>query len=106
MSNLEVNLRTNTSRGSNNILRKQGMVPGILYGGEEKNELISVSKKNLKVLLDQENFLSNVLKIKINEKVIDVLPRDVSFDVVTDEPIHVDFLRMVEGRKKVQFLFC
>ncbi len=99
MSNLEVNLRTNTSRGSNNILRKQGMVPGILYGGEEKNELISVSKKNLKVLLDQENFLSNVLKIKINEKVIDVLPRDVSFDVVTDEPIHVDFLRMVEGRK-------
>ncbi len=99
MSNLEANLRTNTSRGSNNILRNKGMVPGVLYGGEEKNELISVSKKHLKILLDQENFLSNVLKIKINEKEINVLPREVSFDVVTDEPIHVDFLRMVTGRK-------
>ena len=99
MSNLEANLRSETSRGANNSLRKQGMVPGVLYGGEEKNELISVSKKHLKILLDRENFLSNVLKIKINEKEINVLPREISFDVVTDEPIHVDFLRMVTGRK-------
>ena len=48
MSNLDANLRSETSKGNNNILRKQGMVPGVLYGGEEKNELISVSKKNLK----------------------------------------------------------
>ncbi len=101
MSNLEANLRSKKSAGSNNILRKQGMVPGILYGGEEKNELISVPRKELKILLDQENFLSNVLKIKINDKEINVLPREVSFDVVTDEPIHVDFLRMVAGRKIV-----
>tara|TARA_B100000085_G_scaffold257788_1_gene259354 strand:+ start:511 stop:1224 length:714 start_codon:yes stop_codon:yes gene_type:complete len=99
MSNLEANLRSETSRGKNNILRKQGLVPGILYGGEEKNELISISKKQLKVLLDQENFLSNVLKIKIKDKEINVLPREVAFDVVTDEPIHIDFLRMVAGRK-------
>ena len=99
MSNLEANLRSETSRGKNNILRKQGMVPGILYGGEEKNELISISKKQLKVLLDQENFLSNVLKIKIKDKEINVLPREVAFDVVTDEPIDIDFLRMVGGRK-------
>ena len=101
MNNLEANLRSETTRGKNNSLRKEGMVPAILYGGKEKNELISVSKKYLKTLLDQENFLSNVLKIKINNKEINVLPRDVSFDVVTDEPIHVDFLRMVAGRKIV-----
>ncbi len=77
------------------------MVPAILYGGEEKNELISVSKKNLKTLLDKENFLSNVLKIKIDNKEVNVLPREISYDVVTDEPIHVDFLRMVKGRKIV-----
>ena len=99
MINLEATQRSETTRGNNNILRKKGMVPGVLYGGDEKNELISVSKKHLKQLLDQENFLSNVLKIKINEKEINVLPREVSFDVVTDEPIHVDFLRMVAGRK-------
>tara|TARA_B100002052_G_C15850311_1_gene584705 strand:- start:383 stop:1129 length:747 start_codon:yes stop_codon:yes gene_type:complete len=99
MSNLEVNLRSDSTKGKNNILRKQGLVPGVIYGGKEKNELISISKKHLKVLLDEENFLSNVLKIKINEKEINVLPRDISFDVVTDEPVHVDFLRMVTGSK-------
>ncbi len=99
MSNLEANQRSETSRGSNNTLRKNGLVPAVLYGGEEKNELISVSKKHLKNLLEQENFLSNVLKIKIKDKEVSVLPREVSFDVVTDEPIHVDFLRMVAGRK-------
>ncbi len=101
MSNLEANPRSDITKGKNNILRKQGMVPGIVYGGKEKNELISISKKHLKILLDQENFLSNVLKIKINGKEINVLPREVSYDVVSDEPIHVDFLRMVEGRKIV-----
>ena len=44
MSNLEANLRSVTSKGSNNILRKQGMVPAVLYGGEEKNELIKFQK--------------------------------------------------------------
>ena len=101
MSNLEANLRSDITKGKNNILRKQGMVPGIVYGGKDKNELISISKKHLKILLDKENFLSNVLKIKINGKEINVLPREVSYDVVSDEPIHIDFLRMVEGRKIV-----
>ena len=44
MSNLEANLRSKSSKGSNNILRKQGMVPAIVYGGKEKNELVSISK--------------------------------------------------------------
>ncbi len=101
MNNLVVNSRSSTAKGNNNALRNKGMVPAVLYGGNEKNELVSVSRKHLKILLEQENFLSNVLKIKINDKEINVLPRDVSFDVVTDEPIHVDFLRMVAGRKIV-----
>ena len=99
MTNLDANLRLKSSKGSNNTLRNEGMVPAVLYGGDQENELISVSKKHLKNLLDRENFLSNVLKIKLKDKEINVLPREVSFDVVTDEPIHVDFLRMVAGRK-------
>ena len=82
MSSLEANQRLNKTKGSNNLLRKQGLVPCIVYGGKEENELISISKKHLKSLIDKENFLSNVLKIKINEKEISVLPREVSFDVV------------------------
>ncbi len=50
MSNLEANLRKDITKGSNNSLRNDGLVPGIVYGGKEKNELISVSKKHLKIL--------------------------------------------------------
>ena len=99
MNSLEANIRDNSTKGQLNAIRNSGNVPAIIYGGKDQNQKISISKKLLKILIEKENFLSNVLKIKINDKVINVLPRDVSFDVVTDEPIHVDFLRMVAGRK-------
>ena len=58
MSNLDANLRSETSKGNNNILRKQGMVPGVLYGGEEKNELI---KKRIFELREEKAKLDNEL---------------------------------------------
>ena len=99
MSSLEANQRLNKTKGSNNLLRKQGLVPCIVYGGKEENELISISKKHLKSLIDKENFLSNVLNLKIDGKDQNVIPREIKYDIITDEPIHVDFLRIVEGTK-------
>ena len=40
MSNLEANLRSDITKGNNKILRKQGMVPGVVYGGQEENIII------------------------------------------------------------------
>ena len=48
MTNLDANLRLKSSKGSNNTLRNEGMVPAVLYGGDQENELISVSIKELK----------------------------------------------------------
>ena len=42
MSSLEANQRLNKTKGSNNLLRKQGLVPCIVYGGKEENELIEI----------------------------------------------------------------
>ncbi len=97
MSTLEANIRNTKTSGELKIIRQLGNIPGIVYGGSEKNQNVSVSIKVLKNLMEQENFLSKIIKLKINGKEENVLPKDISFDVITDEPIHIDFLRVVKG---------
>ena len=101
MNSLEASIRNTKSRGEVNALRQKGQVPAILYGGTEENQKISLSKKQVKNLIDQENFLSNIIGLKIDGKDISVLPREVSYDTLSDEPTHIDFLRIVKGVKIV-----
>ena len=53
MNSLEANIRNTKSKGDVRSLRSNGNVPGIVYGGTEKNEKVSVSKKTLKSLIDK-----------------------------------------------------
>ena len=101
MNTLEANIRSTKTKGELNTLRSQGNVPAVIYGGRDKNQNISVSKKTLINLLERENFLSNIIKLKIDGKDQNVLPRDVKFDILSDEPTHVDFLRIVKGGKVI-----
>jgi len=99
MSNLKAIKRENNSTGSNNKLRSQGLIPAILYGGKDANQNISINKKDLKNLVDSDTFLSKVLELDIDGKKEKVIPRDVAFHVVSEEPIHIDFMRIVAGKK-------
>ena len=101
MSLLAATIRETKTKGEVKSLRSKGMVPGIIYGGEEPNEKISVSVKEVKNLLNKENILSNIISINIDGKEQKVLPRVIDFDTVTDEPIHLDFLRIVKGAKVI-----
>jgi len=99
MSNLKAIKRENTSSGSNNKLRSEGLVPAILYGGKDANQNISVQKKDLKNLVNSDTFLSKVLELDIDGKKEKVIPRDIAFNVVSEEPVHIDFMRIVAGKK-------
>ncbi len=99
MNSIEATIRNTNTKGELNALRKKGIVPGIIYGGKNENEKISISTKEVKILLEKQNFLSNVLALKLDGKNQNVLPREIKYDIITDEPIHVDFLRIVEGTK-------
>ena len=99
MNSLEANIRDNKSKGQLNILRKNGNVPAIIYGGKEQNQKISISKKLLKTLIEKENFLSNMISLNIEGKTQNVLPREVKYHIISDEPTHVDFLRVLPGVK-------
>tara|TARA_B100000941_G_scaffold135499_1_gene96129 strand:- start:136 stop:879 length:744 start_codon:yes stop_codon:yes gene_type:complete len=97
MSTLDAYIRNTKTAGELKIIRKQGNVPGIVYGGSEQNQNVYVSIKILKSLMEKENFLSKIIKLKLDGKEENVLPKDISFDVITDEPLHIDFIRVVKG---------
>ena len=99
MSNLKAIKRENISSGSNNKLRSEGLIPAILYGGKEANKNISIEQKDIKNLIHSDTFLSKVLDLEVDGKKEKVIPRDIAFNVVTEEPIHIDFMRIVSGKK-------
>ena len=99
MNSLEASIRNTKSKGGVKSLISSGNIPAIIYGGSNKNEKVSIPKKILKSLLDKDNFLSNIITLNIDGKPQNVLPREITYNVITDEPIHVDFLRIVTGVK-------
>ena len=99
MNSLEAITRNTKSKGQLSKLRNTGNVPAIIYGGKEENLKVSVTKKQIKSLIEKENFASDLILLKIDGKEYNVLPREIVFDTVSDEPIHIDFLKIVSGSK-------
>ena len=97
MSTIEATIRNTKTKGDVNSLRIKGNIPAIIYGGSEKNQKISLSKKNVRNLIEKENFLSNIISINLDGKSENVLPKEIVWDPISDEPIHIDFLRIVKG---------
>ena len=101
MNNLKATKRDTATTGQLNKLRQSGFIPGIVYGGSDPNAKISVDKKILKNILNSESFLSSVFELDLDGNKLKVIPRDVAYNVITDEPIHIDFMRVVPGTKIV-----
>ena len=99
MNSLEANIRNTKSKGDVRSLRLAGNIPGIIYGGTEENQKVTILKKTLKVLIAKENFLSNIITLNLDGNPQNVLPREITYNVVSDEPTHIDFLRIAPGVK-------
>ena len=101
MNILKATKRETITSGQLNKLRDSGFIPGILYGGKDANAKISIEKKLIKNILNSESFLSSVLDLDLDGNKLKVIPRDVAYNVISDEPIHIDFMRVVPGTKIV-----
>ena len=66
MNTIQANSRKTGTKGQINNLRKEGFVPAIVYGGKIENQKISVNKKEVNILLQNENFLSSVISLKLD----------------------------------------
>jgi len=99
MNILKATKRTIASSGQTNKLRSEGFIPAILYGGKKNNLSISLKKLHLQDLIKTETFLSKVVDLEIDGSTEKVLPKDIAYDPVSDEPLHIDFMRVVKGSK-------
>ena len=96
---LAVVARSGTGKGAARSVRRDGRVPGVIYGGGDKPEPISVEFKDLNKLIYAGHFLTTIFELDIEGRKERVLPRDYQLDVVTDKPLHVDFLRLRAGSR-------
>jgi large subunit ribosomal protein L25 len=91
---LPVEVRERTGKGGAREARRQGFVPGVLYGGDLNPVAISLKHNELIKAINSGKFLANMITIEHDGKKQTVFARDVQFDPVRDEPVHVDFQRV------------
>ena len=101
---IEAKVRDTKKKSELNKLRSDGFVPGILYGDIEKNIRLSIKKTTLDHFLKTTNFKSKVVKITVEGKEFEVLPRDVEFDNLSNQPIHVDFQKLSANTKVIVWI--
>ena len=99
MNILKATKRTTVTTGQLNKLRSEGLIPAVLYGGEKNNLNISLKKLNLQNIIKTETFMSRVFDLDIDGNPEKVLPREIAYDPLSDEPIHIDFIRVIKGSK-------
>ena len=95
--NLKAIKRETKTTGQINKLRSDGFIPAILYGGSKDNLNICLKKNLLKDIIKTESFMSKVFNLDIDGSPEKVLPREIAYDPVSDEPIHIDFIRITKG---------
>lgn len=101
---LEAVARAGVGKGAARTARREGYVPGVIYGGGEAPQTINVKFNELLKHLKAGKFLSTLLNVKLDGADTRVICRGVQRDVVRDLPTHVDFLRLSEKSRISLFI--
>ncbi len=91
--------REGTGKGAARAIRREGRVPAVIYGAGQPPVSITLDFNTTTKLIYAGHFLTTVFDIDVDGKKIRAIPRDYQLDVVRDFPMHVDFLRLIEGSR-------
>ena len=95
---IEGQLRTELGKGATRQLRSRGLVPGVIYGGAKEINF-SAPAIAFKSLVYTPDF--QFAEVKLNGETYKCIMKDLQFNKVTDELIHVDLLELVEDRRVI-----
>jgi len=96
---LNASPRTELGTGASRRLRQPGeKLPGIIYGGEDAPQPVTLSANELAKAMQQEAFLSQIVKVRVDGAEQQALVRDLQLHPVNDKVLHVDFLRVDADR--------
>jgi large subunit ribosomal protein L25 len=93
---LSVEVRDQTGSGAARAARREGKVPGVLYGGQLGPVAIAVRAPEFRKALYTGKLLGHLVTLKYGDETQPVIAKDVQFHPVTDEPTHFDLYRVDE----------
>ncbi len=94
---LTASVRNRVGKGAARASRREGKIPAVIYGDKQPPLAIELSHKDVYMKLHGGGFLTTVATINVDGQKIRVIPRDYALHPVSDQPIHVDFLRVTVG---------
>jgi large subunit ribosomal protein L25 len=94
IAKLSAEPRARAGKGAARALRRQGRVPAIIYGGGGEPVPVSLDPRELARALARRSFLAMLVDVEVEGRVQRTLPREVQYHPVTDQPLHVDFMRI------------
>jgi len=94
--NLVAQPRDRAGKGVARATRREGRVPAVIYGGKEPPVLVALELKDLARRAHSAAFFNHLIELDVDGKKHRVLPRDVQFHPLNENPIHVDFLRVAK----------
>jgi large subunit ribosomal protein L25 len=94
LTSLAAQTREGVGKGANRSLRRSGRVPAVVYGDDAPQEMISLEGKELRRALHNPRFFSTLCSLQVNGEAVRVLPREVQLHPVSEEPLHIDFVRV------------
>jgi large subunit ribosomal protein L25 len=94
LTSLAAQTREGVGKGANRSLRRSGRVPAVVYGDNAPQEMISLERKELRRALHNPRFFSTLCSLQVNGEAVRVLPREVQLHPVSEEPLHIDFVRV------------
>lgn len=93
---LSASIRAPRGKGGARSIRREGKIPGVIYGGDEPPMAIALSYKDVDLRVHAGGFLTSVVTLDVDGTKVRAIPRDYQLDPVRDRPLHVDFLRIGE----------
>lgn len=96
---LDAVARAGVGKGAARTARREGLVPGVIYGGGQPPVTISLKYNELLKRLQAGRFLSTLFNVNVDGTLHHVVCRGVQRDVVKDKPTHVDFLRLSDNSR-------
>ena len=91
---LTATAREGTGKGAARSVRREGRIPGVIYGGGDAAALISLDDRELNKLIYAGHFLTTIFELDVGGAKQRVIPRDYQLDPIKDRPLHLDFLRL------------
>lgn len=91
---LKAEARAQVGKGSARELRRNGLIPAVIYGDKQDPVSIALSRKDVTKKIHDGGFLTTLVTIEVDGKKYNVLPKDYQLDPVRDFLMHVDFLRV------------